>query len=108
VKLEFEIDGPGPLGGPAVAPFIVCATCGTRITNGQANALFEPDGAGGRTGSVAVVHRGECDPKTWEWQRLPSLMIQLLHNSGYDLDEVWREVQRMRERERQWTEAGER
>lgn len=106
--LEFDIDGPGPLGGPTIAPFIVCATCGKRITNGQANVLFEPDGAGGRTGKVVVVHRGECDPRAWEWQRLSSLMIQLLHNSGYDLDEVWRDVRRMRERERQWTEAGER
>ena len=105
--LEFEIDGPGPLGGPMIAPFIVCATCGKRITNGQANALFEPDGAGGRTGKVAVVH-SECDPGTWEWQRLSSLMIHLLHNSGYDLDELWRDVRTKRETERQWAEAQER
>ena len=103
--LEFEIDGPGRLGGPTVAPFVVCATCGKKITDGDANALFEPDGAGGRTGKVVLVHRGECDPGDWEWQRLPSLIIQILHNAGYDLDEVWRDARRMRERERQWAEA---
>jgi len=105
--LEFEVDGPGPLGGPTIAPFILCESCGRRITNGDANALFEPDGSGGRTGKVVIMHR-DCDPATWEWQRFSILAIQLLHNAGYDLDEVWSEIRRMRARERQWAEPEDR
>lgn len=84
--LDFELDGPGMLGGGTIAPFFVCATCGERITDGDANALFEPDREGGRTGRFIIVHRGTCDPGGWEWQRLDSLLRLLLSNSGYDLE----------------------
>ena len=107
MKLEFDIDGPGVLGGPTIAPFIVCEACGKRITDGHANALFEKADSGARTGKFVVVHRS-CDPARDEWQKLPRLFIQLLHNAGYDLDEVFRDARRMTERERQWAEVDDR
>jgi hypothetical protein len=109
-RIEWEIGGPGFL-GPTVTPFFVCAVCGERITQGDANALFEFDGAGGYTGRWVVVHRGDrCDPpggpfRRWGWEELWTQLVHLLHNSGYDLEEVWRKVRRMVESERRWEEA---
>jgi hypothetical protein len=97
--LDFELDGPGVLGGPTIAPFFVCATCGERITDGDANAVFEPDRDGGRTGSFIIVHRETCDSNRWEWQRLDSLICMLLHNSGYDLEALAVRHRQLRKRE---------
>jgi hypothetical protein len=89
--LEFELGGPGALGGGTIAPFFVCATCGERITGGDANVLFERNAKGGLTGRFVVAHRRrECDApwnngrQWWEWQSLDSLLMELLDNSGYD------------------------
>jgi hypothetical protein len=104
--LDFEETGPGLLGAGMIAPYVVCATCGQRITNGQANAVFEVGAAWKKTGRFMIVHRGECDPREGPWQPLPELLIQLLHNSGYDMDQICRDIDRMRETGRRWREEG--
>ena len=97
-----EIDGPGLLGGGTAAPFFVCATCGERITGGDANALFEFDDAGGYTGQSAVIHRGDrCDPpggpfRRWGWVELGKHLSNLLHNSGYDMGALAARQDRLR------------
>jgi hypothetical protein len=109
-RIEWEVVGPGLIGA-ALRPFFVCAVCGERITGGLANALFELDGVGGYTGRWVVVHRGgPCDSpggpfRSWSWGELSMDLVRLLHNSGYNLGELSREISLMVESESRLAEA---